>query len=668
VLRRSIVVLFACLGSLVGLRAQDDAAAADPADRVRQAIDDYKAVRDTGKPAQKRKALLWLGEVDHAEATAFLQQELEAAADTAFATTVLEAVAKVPRPSLQADALAVLQRDSAPMAARIAAAAAILRMGDRPLDALLAMASAPENEVPLAQRNAVLAALADSKVDRALRGLVPLLLEGPWPARLALLRRLEDVHGLQPLSAARVKLAQEGDLETAAVAWRQLTVEKHERARALTIDVLERIVGEPRASVAAELVGGLVRVRDEDFYPALLRFGAMPGNVVRRALRAAAPAAAEDPALVKWLVTKGLDEPQPAQREAARVLLSEAPVEAVRPLIERIRADLRARKRSALDLAVNLHDLLAKDPTWTRDLAALAADADLEHRMLGLSMLLELGADAGVVTAQQSLGHKAWELRSLALRYLTRCRDVATIPLLIARYGKEEGRLAAELDQALFVHTAARCYSRKEWDAWWKKHQVGFALPHPDTVKTGGSSGGGQTIAYHDIPIVSNRIAFVVDRSGSMIEKIGTDAKFTRLDAAKEQLIKVVTALPATHMVNLIVYETGVQPLWDELRKLTQDNRDKLLDTARLLPLGGGTNIFDALEKAFADGQVDTIYLLTDGQPSAGRVRDTEGILQEVRRWNRTRQIVVHCIGFGIDSDLLKRLARENGGSYKYVR
>ena len=82
----------------------------------------------------------------------------------------------------------------------------------------------------------------------------------------------------------------------------------------------------------------------------------------------------------------------------------------------------------------------------------------------------------------------------------------------------------------------------------------------------------------------------------------------------------------------------------------------------------GSTNIFDTLERAFADQDVDTIYLLTDGDPSAGRIKDVEGIAEEVRRWNRTRQIVIHCIGIGTDSPLLKRLAAENGGSYKFVR
>jgi hypothetical protein len=641
---------------------------ADSAARAARAIADYEALPADAKPVQRRKALLWLGEIDDPATTAFLQRQLAAAGDTAFAATVLDAIAVVPRASLQADATQVLARTSAPLGARVAAAAAILRMGDRPLDALLAMLSADDTAVPVAQKDAVLTAIAASRNDRALRGAVPLLLDGPMPARLRVLRRLDAVHDLPPLSAARVKLVRDGDLETAAVAWRQLLDEGHERGRALTVDVLERVVGEPRPAVAAELVRGLVRVQDPDFHPALLRFGSVANDTVRRALRAAAPAAAADPALLRFLLTKGLDDPQPAVRDAAKLLLAEAPAEAVRPLVERVRADLRAGRKKALDLASGLHELLAKDPSWREELAVLAGSNELEHRLLGLSLLREIGAPDGVPAAQRGLTHKAWELRSLCYRYLARCRDVSSIPLLIARVGKEEGRLEAELQQALFVHTATRCFSRREWDAWWQRSQAGFALPHEQTVRAGGTSSGGATIAYHDIPVVSARIAFVVDRSGSMHEPIGTDRKTSRLDAAKQQLVRVVEALPATHHVNLIAYESEVQPLWNELRRLDQDNRDKLLDAARIMPLGGGTNIFDALEKAFADPEVDTIYLLTDGQPSAGRVKNVDGIVEEVRRWNRTRQIVIHCIGFGIDSALLKRLAADSGGTYKHVR
>ena len=56
------------------------------------------------------------------------------------------------------------------------------------------------------------------------------------------------------------------------------------------------------------------------------------------------------------------------------------------------------------------------------------------------------------------------------------------------------------------------------------------------------------------------------------------------------------------------------------------------------------------------------------GEPTAGRIVDREQIVEEIVRQNRTRQVVVHCIGLGIDSDLLRQLAAATGGTYKFVR
>ena len=67
---------------------------------------------------------------------------------------------------------------------------------------------------------------------------------------------------------------------------------------------------------------------------------------------------------------------------------------------------------------------------------------------------------------------------------------------------------------------------------------------------------------------------------------------------------------------------------------------------------------------AFEDMKVDTIYLLSDGYPSAGPITDIHQLADEVRLWNARRRIVIHAISIGSDSELLKRLAEESGGTY----
>lgn len=653
--------------------AQDPSAvpAASPLDaKVDKAIADYEALAgDPKKQAQRNRALIWLGEIDHERAEAYLGKELAAAGDTPFAATVLQAIGAVPRPKLQDEVWRALKRPTAPPVVRNAAAVAVVKSGERGIDKLLDLVRSGDDTITAAVRDTALSVLVTQGGERAHRGLAPLLLSGSQDDRRKVLRLLDAVRGVGPVSLARIRLVAEGDLDVAATAWRQLCVEGHERAKPMAIDMFERLPDNPPPSVAADLLIGLCIVRDPEFYPVILRLGSSTADPVRRALRTAAAHAGKDPALVQFLATKGLEDKRPPVRDAALVLLREAPKEAVAPLLAKVRADLKNPKKQALDLAVGLHELLAKDPTWRADCVALASSRDPEVRTVGLSLLLELGSDAGIVQAQRCLDDKLWELRSVAFRYLTRFRDTASIPLLIARVGKEDGRLAAELSQALFVHTGARCWSRKEWDAWWAERKVGFALPHEETVKGGASGGGGgQTVSYYDIPMVSARVAFLIDHSGSMNARIGTDRNHTRLVAAKENLARVLQALPATHRCNLIAYETGVKPLWDELRLLDDDNRAAILARVKQLEVAGGTNIFDALEKAFADPAVDTIYLLTDGEPSAGRLIAPDDIADEVRRWNLRRQVVIHCIGLGIDSALLKRLAAESGGSYKYVR
>ena len=91
----------------------------------------------------------------------------------------------------------------------------------------------------------------------------------------------------------------------------------------------------------------------------------------------------------------------------------------------------------------------------------------------------------------------------------------------------------------------------------------------------------------------------------------------------------------------------------------------------------GATNIFDALEKAFemagrgtTDKRynllVDTIMFMSDGSRTAAASSIRGAIIAEVARLNEHKKVCIHTIGVGKDHDveLMKRLARLNGGIY----
>lgn len=633
--------------------------------KIDKAIKDYEKVRkDKKKLTQRRRLLGWLGEIDHPRVTKYLVAELKSYARYSSGSYVVEALTKVERPKIEKDLRSVLLGARTHHSVRMAAVKALVALGDDAADSVIELAHETKDA---RTRSGIVQGLARCDSDKLRRELGRLITDGDHAHRRYMLLNTASIQGDPAIDRVREQCVKEGNLIVSSTAWRLLAEQGNSRAVALTLDVIERVYDTPDATAAVELIRGLAAVGDADFFPALLRYGAVRGGGVRQALQVAAVRVAKQPALIDYLIEEGLDSDVPGERAAAKALLAKAPASALQPLVAKVRKQLKRNRKKVLDTAAGLQELLAKDPTWVQDLASLAAASDLESRLLGLAMLLEMKSPAAITSAQKYLRHRSWELRSLSFRYLAKNRDVTSIPFLIARYGAEDGRLKHELETALFVHTGARCWSRGDWGKWWRKNKEGFALPHPDSIKGGGSTTGGNTISYYDIPLVSSRIAFVVDHSGSMKSHVGTDRKRTRLDAAKEQLRQVVKALPKTHKVNLILFETGVTSVWKEITRLSSGNRKELLKEVDRIPYAGSTNTFGGLELAFQDPEVDTIYLLTDGQPSAGKAIDAADILEAVQRMNRVRQIVIHCISVGRESTLLRDLAALTGGTYKKV-
>lgn len=655
-------VLFLLVAALLTCGPSAQETPADPADVL---LTRWQEARE-GTERQRRSLLDQLGALDDPRAATALLEEL-ARAEGAYAEAVVKAIGRQTRPDAMRPLGELLLAEPTPIGLRRAAGTALGAQGNRGVDLLLTVLSDPQRATP-AVRDACLVGLAASGNDRALRSLAVLAVQGSTAQRLEVLRLLAGTKDVAAVTRARLQLAGETDQVLAATAVRQLCEEKNGRADDLAAALAERSGADPIPAVRAELVHGLVALGEPATWPLLLRMAASDAGAVRAAVRSVAELVAKDTALVRWLAADGLASPLPAERKAALLLLRQAPAEAIQPLLARVRARLKNPTRQDLELAVGLHDLLARDPSWQLEVMALARSQDPMLRTAGLDLLRELAAPEGLEIAQRSLDHKQWEVRAAALRFVVAVRHVSSIPLLIARFGKEEGRLERELSDALFQHTGRRLFDAASWQRWWQQNAAGFVLPALASVQSQGGGSGGGTVSYFDIPLVSRRTAFVIDVSGSMSAKIGTDRKRSRLDEAKAQLLRVVDALPESHWCNLIVYQSSVRGVWDRLRLAKTRDKDELRQAIAALAPAGGTNIHDALELAFRDPEVDTIYLLTDGEPSAGAITDVQDLADEVRRWNRVRQVVIHGIAVGLDSALLKRLAAESGGEYRFVR
>ena len=202
------------------------------------------------------------------------------------------------------------------------------------------------------------------------------------------------------------------------------------------------------------------------------------------------------------------------------------------------------------------------------------------------------------------------------------------------------------------------------WQRWWREHGEHFELA-PTAPPAPGHGRGGTEAAFYGIGVRSNRVCFVIDQSGSMGSAAGPRAKGkTRFDVARDQVNHALRAFGAEDRANLMLFTSDPRPWRGGLQPMTRSNRRRLTSFLRARRPEGGTNLYDAVARALVQPNVDTLFVLSDGQPVQGSYVKPEDILREIRRLNVTRRVAIHCIAVGHDSPLLRQLAAENEGQY----
>jgi hypothetical protein len=313
------------------------------------------------------------------------------------------------------------------------------------------------------------------------------------------------------------------------------------------------------------------------------------------------------------------------------------------------------------------------------------------------------GEASATPAALAAMNHPDWRVQSEAVEALRRMHRRSSIPFVIERLATAEGRLKDDLARALRSLTGKEFVANAAiWRRWWEENQATFEMPpapvapepRTDADAEGAAKEGGTR--FFGIASHSKRVVFVLDVSGSMNEPAGrgTDASQhrTKLELAKAHLTSAIAGLASDARFDVLLYAGEVERCFPSLVTADDEHRSEALRFVAERPTAGGTNIHEALLDAFrlaepptpgkgaARGggssttgttatkrppEVDTIYFLTDGKPTAGRVLAPELILAEILGMNRTRRIRIHTVGVGDhDREFLKALAEQTGGEY----
>ncbi len=296
----------------------------------------------------------------------------------------------------------------------------------------------------------------------------------------------------------------------------------------------------------------------------------------------------------------------------------------------------------------------------------------------------------------EALSDRQWQVVAAAIEAIARNhRTKQAVEALLSAYERldenhESGkRLAADYRDALERLTGERLSTARDYRNWWRENEARAKLaqgPERRRAETHGVTEERAPRLFYDV--ASRRVIFILDVSGSMMIPTGAarskDAPqgITRFEAMRAEAKRVIGELPAGTKFNLIAFSSSVLSFAPKLQVASDARKQAAQKWIDRLAPQGETNSYGALEAAFRDPEVDTIYFLSDGSPTAGKYTDFTRICQEVRRWNATRAVKVHTIAFlagdgtplgiregtkSVPKAFMQELAEATGGSYRLV-
>jgi hypothetical protein len=270
-----------------------------------------------------------------------------------------------------------------------------------------------------------------------------------------------------------------------------------------------------------------------------------------------------------------------------------------------------------------------------------------------------------------------WRAATRAIQLSRALEDTSAMPILIlamehwqrrAEAGLQSLRIVRELERALEERTGfGLAFDANAWRAAWAAASAG-THPTRAAVAMPRTQAG-----FFALEIWSDRVTFVIDRSGSMSDVMKGPEARTRWREAVAQLVQCVRGLQQGSRFNVVLFHDIAQP-WKE--GLVPVNSENLAELSRWLDMApGGTSALKAGvdrglvasgDKGERGGErrlseADTFVLLCDGATNEG-VGWVAPFLERVQTVSRTR---FHGVQIGTSGDgALEALARGSTGQF----
>jgi len=287
------------------------------------------------------------------------------------------------------------------------------------------------------------------------------------------------------------------------------------------------------------------------------------------------------------------------------------------------RAEGARRGRRAVELP-------ASGDAWIRSLPPTAAEPSARVRMRIAELLEQLGSRAAVVELVERLASEP--------RLRVQWRIVDGLRRLSGRRYRLDPR---------------------PWRLWASRLPASWRPARGESVRdeTGGSR------AFAGMPLRSDRLAFLVDFSGSVWRR--QEGGGTRKTYADRELRRALASLSEQARFNVVPYTDEPLPWRPSLAAAEPRDVAEALAYFEDCDASGKGDFFGAALLALGDPELDTVVVMTDGAPTGGRSWKLELMMPLLLERNRFRRVRFDVVLVDAARGLQRRwreFAEETGG------
>ncbi|MCZ6573694.1 MAG: HEAT repeat domain-containing protein [Planctomycetota bacterium] len=285
-----------------------------------------------------------------------------------------------------------------------------------------------------------------------------------------------------------------------------------------------------------------------------------------------------------------------------------------------------------------------------------------------------LGAAAGIYPdkieqlSAATLQDPDWRPRLQAVDNLTQIRTKTSVDALIEAVRDARPAVTVRAVKALQSMTGKEIHLYDVWKKWWQANRADFEFP--DGAGGAAAPADDRTVVYNDIPVVSDHVAFLIDKSRRMIDRLQSKQGSKEMEAQRE-LNRVLSKLRGRLVFNVFVYREDARAFSKKAVKLDARNQKAATSFVRRAKSRGAKDIWNVLEKVVSDPDLDTAYLLSSGEPDVGLYVHWNRVTAHLRDLNRFHKVVVHTVVYSERKwfrDQLEKIAQVTGGEFKWFK